>query len=165
MARKQETWTFVTPLAYRRPHRPGRHVVLVASGLALSTVVAGLAVLGSIHPTPQSATAHAPGTTPPATTTSTSTPTTTFPWPSNGSSFAATYYGAPPRPTTSAAGGGYVAPALTPTDPPPPPPTQTSTDGNLTYTMTYDSGTVVVVYPSGAEGYDGGGGRHGGGHH
>ncbi|HEY4019920.1 MAG TPA: hypothetical protein VGM75_14615 [Pseudonocardiaceae bacterium] len=166
MARKRAAWTLVTPLAYRRPRRPERRVVLVATGLALSTVVAGLAVLGSIHPTPQSSRAHVPGPNPSTTPTHAVMPITTLPVPPNGIRVPVAY--TRPRVTITPGVGGYVAPSLTPTDSSPPPPTQTSTDGNLTYTMTYDSGTVVVVYPSGgypAGDSSGGGGRRGGGGH
>jgi hypothetical protein len=168
-SRKREAWTLITPLAYRRPHRPDRRVLLVASGLALSTVVAGLAVLGSIHPTSQSAPAPTvnpavnPGAHPGATPSTTPAPSTTVPtaWPTGTWAVA---YGQT-RAQSTAGTGGYLAPSLTPTTAPPPP--ITTTNPNNTYTMTYDSGTVVVIYPDG--GGDGGddhdgGGRHGGGH-
>ena len=170
MTRPRMSWKQVTPRAYRRPRRPGRRVVLVATGLALSTVVAGLAVLGSLHPTPPSATspAHArpgttsarPGTAPPGSGTS---PATAPGVPSTGTRALVGYAYPPPVRTT---GAGYTAPTLTPTSAAPPPPPPPATPTSDTYTMTYDSGTVVIIYPGGGGDSGGGGGdRGGGGHH
>jgi hypothetical protein len=151
-------WKLVTPTAYRRPRRPGRRGLLVASGLALSTVVAGLAVLGSIHATaPSSATAPPPGPTIPATTQTSSPVAPTLLTLPTGSRALAGYAGTHPPTITQTS--GYAAPTLTPTAAAPPPATTTS--GSDTYTMTYDSGTVVVIYP----GTDGGGDHHDGHHH
>lgn len=156
-------WKLVTPTAYRRPRRPGRRGLLVASGLALSTVVAGLAVLGSIHPTvPSSATAPPPGPTIPALTRTSSPGTTTTALTLPTGSRALAGYAATSPPTTART-SGHVAPTLTPTSAAPPP--STTTSGNDTYTMTYDSGTVVVIYPGGDGTTDGGGDHHDGHHH
>jgi hypothetical protein len=154
MARKSSAWTLVTPLAYRRPRRPGRRVVLIASGLAVSTVVAGLAVLGSIGPTQHAMPAPTPARRPSSATSTTASvvPATTEPvaLPSGTRALTGYYSGTRPPTTTD----GYVTPSTVPTTAPPP------TITSETYTMTYPSGTIVVVYPGGG---DRGGGR--GGHH
>jgi hypothetical protein len=158
-------WKLVTPTAYRRPRRPGRRALLAASGLALSIVVAGLAVLGSIHPTtPSSATAPRRGPAAPVTTQTSPPGTTTNPpvLPTSSralDAYAKTY--PPARQQTS----GNVAPTRTPTSAVPPPPASTTTTGDDTSTMTYDSGTVVVIYPGGDGTGDGTGGHDGGHHH
>ncbi len=163
MARRNSAWKLVTPLAYRRPRRPGRLVVLIASGVALSTVVAGLAVLGSISPTQHALPAPAPtrrtSGAPPTTTSLLPTTAVTVP---SGTRALVGY--ATSRVRTPATTDGYLTPSTTPTTGPPPA-TTTSDDG--TYTMTYPSGTVVVVYPGGGypDGGDGGGGGGRGGHH
>jgi hypothetical protein len=161
MARRNPAWKLVTPLAYRRPRRPGRRVLLIAGGIALSTVVAGLAVLGSISPTqhalPAPAAARRTSGAPPTTTSL--LPTTAVTIPSGTRAFVGY---ATSRPQTPATTDGYRTPSTTPTTVPPP----ATTTSDETYTMTYPSGTVVVVYPGGGypDGGDGGGGGRGGHH-
>ena len=152
MSARRAPWKLVTPTAYRRPHKPGRRVVLIASGLAVSTVVAGLAVLGSINPTPRSGTAPALPAQPhltsstALTTTSGAVPPTSTSVPAPTGSHALDAYGGtyPPAVTST---GGYLTPTVTPTTTAPPPATTTS--GGDTYTMTYGSTTVVIIYPGG----------------
>jgi hypothetical protein len=131
-------------------------------GLALSTVVAGLGVLGSIGPTPRAALATRPRPSSTMTTvTGSATAPTTAPTMPTGINALAGYAG--PRPPAVTGPGGYPTPVLTPTTTAASPPPPTTTGPGDTYTMTYDSGTVVIIYPGGADG-SGGGYPDGGGH-